>query len=91
MPQENARDSKKHTFHFVAIIVGWSLTVGGFIWTTASKDAEYSYKISRIEQELISLDERLDIAESFRMEIRTDLAQIKTDLLWIRRELQTDR
>lgn len=92
MPQGNEKENKaKHTMNFVAILVAWSLTVGGFIWSTASKDAEYSYKIGQIEKELISLDERLDIAESFRIEIRTDLAQIKTDLLWIRRELQTDR
>lgn len=74
----------------LAILVGWALTLGGFIWTSASKDASYSHRIDRIENELINLDERLDVAESFRVEIRTDLAQIKTDLLWIRRELEQD-
>tara|TARA_R100000951_G_scaffold104562_1_gene97778 strand:- start:166 stop:438 length:273 start_codon:yes stop_codon:yes gene_type:complete len=74
--------------NFLAILVTWSITVGGFIWSTATTNAEYNYKIERIEKELIVLDERLDLAETFRMEIRTDLAQIKTDLIWIRKDLE---
>tara|TARA_Y100000004_G_C8879428_1_gene396940 strand:- start:345 stop:614 length:270 start_codon:yes stop_codon:yes gene_type:complete len=87
---ETKNQRNKVTFTLIGLIVSWALTVGGFIWTTASANAEYSIKINRIEQELLSLDERLDIAESFRMEIKTDLAQIKTDLLWIRRALEQD-
>ena len=78
----------KQGVQIVAILVGWCLTLGGFIWTTATTNAGYNYKIERIEKELIVLDERLDLAETFRMEIRTDLAQIKTDLIWIRKDLE---
>ena len=80
----------KAVLALVGLLVSWALTVGGFIWSIASTNAEYSIKINKIESELISLDERLDLAESFRMGIRTDLAQIKTDLLWIRRELERE-
>jgi len=84
-----AKENKSKThMNFIAILVTWSLTVAGFIWSTATTNAEYSYKISQIEKELIALDERLDLAEAFRMEIRTDLAQIKTDLIWIRKDLE---
>jgi hypothetical protein len=78
----------KPNINLVAILVAWSVTVGGFIWGMATTNAEYTYKISQIEKELVVLDERLDLAETFRMEIRTDLAQIKTDLIWIRKDLE---
>lgn len=84
---ENAPKSKWST-NLVAITVGWAITVASFIWAIASKDADYSVRINRIELELVELDERLDVAESFRMEIRTALAQIQTDLIWIRKELE---
>ena len=80
----------KSNMNFIAITVGWAITVASFIWAIASKDADYSYRIERIELELVELDERLDVAESFRMEIRTALAQIQTDLIWIRKELASD-
>jgi len=87
---EIRNQKNKFTITVVGLIVSWALTCAGLIWSTASAHAEYSLKIDRIENELLSLDERLDIAESFRIEIRTDLAQIKTDLLWIRRALEQD-
>lgn len=95
MPQkENAEktDTKinlRSSVSIAAIVVGWFFTIGGLIWTASSKDTQYEYRISNIEKELVNLDERLDAAETFRMEIRSDLAEIKTDLLWIRRELET--
>ena len=85
----NESQSKfKWSPNVLAITVGWALTVASFIWAIASKDSDYSNRISRIELELIELDERLDVAESFGMEIRTALAQIQTDLIWIRKELE---
>jgi|TARA_B100000073_G_scaffold319664_1_gene298772 hypothetical protein len=71
-----------------AILLGWFFTIVGLVWTVSSKDTQYDFRITTIERELISLDERLDTAENFRMEIRADLAEIKTDLLWIRKELE---
>jgi hypothetical protein len=72
----------------IAIIVGWFSTIVGLVWTASSKDTQYEFRIRSIEKELVNLDERMDAAESFRMEIRSDLAEIKTDLVWIRKELE---
>ena len=56
------------------------VTLGTFVWNTG-KDANYSARLDAIEKELDDLDSRLDTAELFRMEIGSDLAMIKTDLL----------
>lgn len=79
--------STKTNWSVIGMLVAWALTLGSFIWNAAVKDAETSQKIERIEKDILDLDARLDLAESFRMEIRADLAEIKTDLLWIRRSL----
>ena len=96
MPQqENAErtDTKTNSFRnslaVLAIIIGWFSTIVGLVWTASSKDTQYEFRIRSIEKELVNLDERLDASESFRIEIRLDLAEIKTDLVWIRRELET--
>ena len=96
MPQqENAErtdtktNSLRNSLAVLAIIIGWFSTIVGLVWTASSKDTQYEFRIRSIEKELVNLDERLDAAESFRMEIRSDLAEIKTDLVWIRRELET--
>ena len=91
--EENQRtDIRAHDFKssltILAIIVGWFSTIVGLVWTVSSKDTQYDFRITTIERELISLDERLDTAENFRMEIRADLAEIKTDLIWIRKDLE---
>ena len=78
----------KTNWSVIGMLVAWALTLATFVWNTAVKDANYSARLGTIEEELDDLDSRLDTAESFRMEIRADLAEIKTDLLWIRRELQ---
>lgn len=68
--------------------VAWLITLGTFVWNVAVKDSNYSLRLEHIETELKELDARLDLAETFRMDIRADLAEIKTDLLWIRQQLQ---
>ena len=94
MPAKEETEKRDHDpkliFSLYGMIIGWVLTLAGFIWTVASKDTQYGFRLDTIERELINLDERLDAAESFRMEIRSDLAEIKTDLLWIRKELQNN-
>lgn len=84
---ENA-DKPKWSSNLVAITVGWALTVASFIWAIASKDADYSNRIERIEIELVDLDKRMSVSENFSIEIKTSLAQIQTDLLWIRKQLE---
>ena len=72
----------------VAIIVGWLITLLFLVWQVAVKDSQYSLEINNIKKELISIDNRLDTTEAFKLEISSDLAEIKTDLLWIRQQLQ---
>ena len=70
------------------IIIGWALTLLILVWQVAVKDSNYSLEIANIKKELLSVDKRLDITETFKLEISSDLAEIKTDLLWIRQQLQ---
>ena len=71
-----------------AILIGWFVTIGVFVWNISSTNSNYLYRLERIENELVEMDERLDISETFRIQINTDIAQIKTDLLWIRKTLE---
>ena len=80
----------KTNWSVIGMLVAWALTLGTFVWNTAVKDANYSARLDAIEKELDDLDSRLDTAELFRMEISSDLAMIKTDLLWIRRKLENN-
>ncbi len=72
----------------VGIIVGWVITILVLVWQVAVKDSQYSLEIENIKNELISVDKRLNTTEAFKLEISSDLAEIKTDLLWIRQQLQ---
>tara|TARA_R100000005_G_C4952881_1_gene172598 strand:+ start:551 stop:820 length:270 start_codon:yes stop_codon:yes gene_type:complete len=85
---DDSKNKMKTQITVGAILVGWFLTIGNVVWATASKDTQYTFRLDSIEKEIQDLDSRLDTAESFRLEIRSDLAEIKTDLLWIRKELE---
>tara|TARA_Y100001973_G_C5088528_1_gene276193 strand:+ start:293 stop:565 length:273 start_codon:yes stop_codon:yes gene_type:complete len=85
---QNEKKDNKYVTSFIAIIAGWVLTLGSLIWTTASTNANYSMRIEKIESEVIDIEDRLDDTESYRMQLASDLAEIKTDLLWIRKELE---
>ena len=78
----------KNNFNTLAILIGWGLTIAAIIWQVAIKDATYTSRLDFIEAELTNVDERLDTAEEFRLNISSDLAEIKTDLMWIRKQLQ---
>lgn len=90
MPEQESQKKNdiRTSIGILAIIVGWFFTIVGLVWTASSKDTQYEFRLNTIERELVNLDERMDAAESFRMEIRSDLAEIKTDLVWIRKELE---
>ncbi len=81
-------DALQKKFSMTAIIVGWFVTIAAFIYSFATTNANYSHRIEAIEAELISLDSRLDTSEAFRIHLASDLAEIKTDLLWIRRSIE---
>lgn len=86
--EEDHKGNIRNTIAVIAILFGWFATILGLVWSASSKDTQYEFRIRTIEKELVNLDERMDAAESFRMEIRSDLAEIKTDLVWIRKELE---
>lgn len=72
----------------IVAFIGWIGSFLGLIWSVSSTNTNYSMRLDLIEKELISLDDRLDTSETYRMQITTDLAEIKTDLLWIRKNLE---
>ena len=86
MSRESTNKSSAVTLY--AILVGWGLTIASILWQVAVKDANYSLRLDTIETELEKLDVRLDTAEEFRITLAANLAEIKTDLVWIRKELQ---
>jgi septal ring factor EnvC (AmiA/AmiB activator) len=80
--------NKNINISLIAILAGWALTILAIVWQVAIKDATYTSRLDFIESELTAVDERLDTAEEFRLNISSDLAEIKTDLMWIRKQLQ---
>ena len=81
-------DALQKKFSMTAIIVGWFVTIAAFIYNFATTNANYAHRIEAIESELLNLDSRLDTSEAFRIKLASDLAEIKTDLLWIRRSME---
>ena len=80
-------NTTKTNWSVVGMLAAWGLTLATFVWNAAVNQAQTVARLNVIEKNIDDLDSRLDIAESFRMEIRSDLAEIKTDLIWIRRQL----
>lgn len=82
-------NTSKTNWSVVGMLAAWGLTLATFVWNAAVNQAQTVARLNVIEKNIDDLDSRLDIAETFRMEIRADLAEIKTDLIWIRRQLDT--
>mgnify|MGYP003126678713 CR=1 FL=1 len=80
---------KWFTPSFVATIVGWALTISIFIWNFSANHAEMEYRIQSLEEKNNTMEERMKDADALRTTIQTQLAEIKTDLIWIRNELST--
>ena len=81
-------DALHKKFSMTAMIVGWFVTIAAFIYNFATTNANYAHRVDAIEAELLNLDSRLDTSEAFRIQLASDLAEIKTDLLWIRRSIE---
>ena len=71
------KDKIKSSVTVIAILIGWILTFGGLLWNFSGTQANTELRIQRLEEE-------------FRVVLMTELAEIKTDLLWIRRSLEHD-
>ena len=74
---------------FIATIVGWGLTLSVFIWNFSAKSAAMEFRIQSLEEKNTMLEQRMKDADALRTTIQTQLAEIKTDLIWIRNELST--
>ena len=74
---------------FIATIVGWALTLSVFIWNFSAKSAAMEFRIQSLEEKNGMLEQRMKDADALRTTIQTQLAEIKTDLIWIRNELST--
>ncbi len=74
---------------FVATVVGWVLTLSVFIWNFSAKSAAMEFRIQSLEEKNGMLEQRMKDADALRTTIQTQLAEIKTDLIWIRNELST--
>ena len=72
----------------ISAVLGWIITFGSAVAYISQKDASFSTRLQFIEKDIVSLDSRLDMSETFRATLMTDLAEIKTDLLWIRKSLE---
>ena len=72
----------------ISAVLGWIITFGSAVAYISQKDASFSTRLQFIEKDIVSLDSRLDTSETFRATLMTDLAEIKTDLLWIRKSLE---
>ena len=89
MTLKNQEKTKLVSVSVVTVLVGWIIGFGSMTWQLSSKDSNYSLRLDRLESEIQDFDSRLDESESFRIILSTDLASIKTDLVWIRKELET--
>lgn len=81
-------DTTKTRLSVYAIILGWFVTLVAFVYNVATINANYAYRLDNIEKDIASLEVRADSTDSFRIDLTQDLAEIKTDLLWIRNSLE---
>ena len=81
--------TKLLTPSFMASVVGWVLTLSVFIWNFSAKSAAMEYRLETLEDKTSMMEQRMKEADTLRTTIQTQLAEIKTDLIWIRNELTT--
>ena len=91
MPSSSVTSHKWFTPSFIATLVGWLLTLVVFVWNFSATNAQFEYRLEALKQNQDRLEERMDDADALRTTIQTQLAEIKTDLLWIRNELSSER
>ena len=60
-----------------------------FVWNFSAQSAEFDFRIQNLEEKNEMLEQRMKDADQLRTTIQTQLAEIKTDLIWIRNELAT--
>jgi len=81
--------TKLLTPSFMASVIGWALTLSVFIWNFSAKSAAMEYRLETLEDKTSMMEQRMKEADTLRTTIQTQLAELKTDLIWIRNELTT--
>mgnify|MGYP003127128166 CR=1 FL=1 len=79
--------TKLLTPSFMTSVIGWALTLSVFIWNFSAKSAAMEYRLETLEEKTSIMEQRMKEADTLRTTIQTQLAEIKTDLIWIRNEL----
>ncbi|HCT52386.1 MAG TPA: hypothetical protein DF712_07995 [Balneola sp.] len=82
-----ATTSKKYSLGTLAILAGWAVTILTVFWQIAMKDATYASSIEELEKDVDNISMRVNTTEDFRITIVEQLAEIKTDLTWIKDRL----
>lgn len=88
MVKRGSENESKKPFSTIAIFVGWGATILAVIWQVAMKDAGYSHRLDDVEEEIVDVSNRLNNTEEFRVMIVEQLAEIKTDVSWIKQRLE---
>ena len=83
-----ATTKAQHKPLMIGLSSTWVLTILGFVWTTSSTKASFEGRINALETQVMEAKDRIEKTELGQTQILTDLAQIKTDILWIRKLLE---
>ena len=75
----------------LAVLTGWIITIGAWIWNTSEVKSNFEYRIKSLEDESKRLEDQMSSLSTSNSLIMTELAEIRTDLIWIRRTLEEDK
>ena len=75
----------------LAVLTGWIITIGAWIWNTSEVKSNFEYRIQGLEDETKRLEDQMTSLSTSNSLIMTELAEIRTDLIWIRRTLEEDK
>ena len=75
----------------LAVITGWIITIAAWIWNTSEVKSNFEYRIQGREDETKRLEDQMSSLSTSNSLIMTELAEIRTDLIWIRRTLEEDK
>ena len=75
----------------LAVLTGWIITIGAWIWNTSEVKSNFEYRIKSLEDESKRLEDQMSSLSTSNSLIMTELAEIRTDLIWIRRTLEENK
>tara|TARA_R100000152_G_C6734385_1_gene158713 strand:+ start:797 stop:1051 length:255 start_codon:yes stop_codon:yes gene_type:complete len=75
----------------LAVLTGWIITIGAWIWNTSEVKSNFEYRIQGLEDETKRLEDQMTSLNTSNSLIMTELAEIRTDLIWIRRTLEENK